>query len=77
MVNILNINYYELQLKVCMFCMNVKYVCMKFCLIMSNLLLTFTSLKTAEPQGGESLLLTTMTSGVPGAHLVDLRRKKD
>ena len=37
----------------------------------------FTSLKTTEPQGGESLLLTTMTSGVPGAHLVDLRRKKD
>ena len=33
-------------------------------------------LKATEPLQGDTLLFTTKSSGVPGAHLIDLKRMK-
>ena len=37
----------------------------------------FKCLKAAEPQLGYSLLFSTKTFGVPGTHMIDLRKMKD
>ena len=36
----------------------------------------FNFLEATEPLKGDSLLFTTLSPGVPGAHLIDLERMK-